>query len=274
MTECPSAETVAAFVDGRLDGSARREVIEHLAECGDCRELVSDIVDFQAEEEPADVVARPRFGGRRVATIAASLAAAAALIVVFATPVRERIFGGGMASLVEATRDVSVRPTEGRLSGEFEYKRPKERFRGADDEDAQLWRVMAETAELESARRPDLHALGVARLYLGREDQAIAELRRALQQADDDDDRSAIAADLAAALIARRHERDAAEANALMEQEWRTRKTPVVAWNRAAALEALHRDGDAIRAWDDYLRLDPSSPWAEEAKQRRDSLRD
>lgn len=271
MTDCPSAETVAAFVDGRLTGSARRDVVEHLAECGDCRNLVNDVVDFQAEEEPAEI-ARPQFGRRRFATVAASLAAAAALIVVFATPIRERIFGGGMSSLVKAAQSVSVRPTEGRLSGEFDYKPPKERFRGGDDEDAQLWPVMAEAAELESSRRRDLHALGVAHLYLGHHDQAIAELRRALQDEDDEEDRTAIAADLAAALIARRDERDAEEAHALMERAWPKHKTPAVAWNRAAALEALHRDAEAVRAWDDYLQLDPNSPWSKEAKHSRDTL--
>lgn len=271
MTECPSAEMIAAFVEGRLTGSARGEVVEHLAECGDCRDLVNDVVDFQSEEEPAEV-ARPQFGRKRFAAVAASVAAAAALIALFATPLRERIFGGGMSSLVEATKSVSVRPTEGRLSGDFDYKRPKERFRGADEENTQLWPVMAEAAELESARRRDLHALGVAHLYLGHTDQAVAELRRAMQDADDEDDRTAIAVDLAAALIARRHEGDAAEAYALIEGVWSKQKTAAVAWNRAAALEALHRDADAIRAWDAYLQLDPNSDWSKEAKQTRDAL--
>ncbi len=279
-TNCPSDETLAAFIDGRMSASAREDVVEHLSECGLCRDVVHSAVDFQAEpadqgdgEERVPEVARPAFGGRRIARAAALLAAAAALVVVFGGPLRERIFGGdGMSALVEASRAVSVRPGEGRLSADFDYKQPKPRFRGGESEETELWRVMAEAAELEQARRPDLHALAVAHLYLGREDEAIEGLRRAMQEAGNAEKRNAIANDLAAALIARRATGDAEAALALAEGAWRTAKTPAVAWNRAAALQALDRDADAIRAWNEYLQLDPSSPWAAEAKRNRDSL--
>ena len=53
MTNCPSEETLAAFIDGRLDIEARQRVVEHVTTCEDCYAIVSFAWDFQAEE-PAE----------------------------------------------------------------------------------------------------------------------------------------------------------------------------------------------------------------------------
>ncbi|MBP7866987.1 MAG: zf-HC2 domain-containing protein [Acidobacteria bacterium] len=83
-SECPSTETLAAFVDGCLRGRERRAVTGHLADCGRCREVVSETVRFSAEAAgslPSPVVAFPgarrRFNARRVLAAAALLAGAA-----------------------------------------------------------------------------------------------------------------------------------------------------------------------------------------------------
>jgi hypothetical protein len=44
---CPSEETNAAFLDGRLDEEARRQVVEHLADCGECRDMAVAVDEFR-----------------------------------------------------------------------------------------------------------------------------------------------------------------------------------------------------------------------------------
>jgi hypothetical protein len=44
-------------------------------------------------------------------------------------------------------------------------------------------------------------------------------------------------------------------------------------FNRALALQALNLPMDALAAWDEYLDLDPESPWSLEAEARKDALR-
>lgn len=39
---CPEVELLAAFADGRLEGEEKARLIEHLANCEDCRELVAE----------------------------------------------------------------------------------------------------------------------------------------------------------------------------------------------------------------------------------------
>jgi anti-sigma factor RsiW len=43
---CVDAEQLAAYVDGRLDASARRKVEAHLARCGDCRTIFAETAAF------------------------------------------------------------------------------------------------------------------------------------------------------------------------------------------------------------------------------------
>ena len=49
-------------------------------------------------------------------------------------------------------------------------------------------------------------------------------------------------------------------------------RSPEAAWNRAVVLEAASWL-KSNEAWDDYLRLDPGSEWAAEARRRRAALR-
>lgn len=94
----PDAETLAAFVDGRLTGTARERMVAHLADCTECHEMLVDVVAVLGDPavagatEPQTVIAaaegaagtalRPpvsRF--RRVLPVAAAVAAAALLAV-------------------------------------------------------------------------------------------------------------------------------------------------------------------------------------------------
>jgi hypothetical protein len=90
------------------------------------------------------------------------------------------------------------------------------------------------------------------------------------------DERDAIATDLAAALIgrARWSGNDDDYRNALrLSNDVLTRKqTPEALWNRAIATEMLYAKAEALRAWDDYLKVDSNSPWAKEAMEHKADL--
>jgi len=61
---CPDDETVAALVEGRLDGEALRAIAQHVDGCPSCRELVADAVrgpaEAGAEALPTGVAPLPR----------------------------------------------------------------------------------------------------------------------------------------------------------------------------------------------------------------------
>lgn len=93
-SECPSTETLAAFADGKLRGRERRAVTGHLADCGRCREVVSETVRFGAEEAlPPSVAAFP--GERR--SLNPRLVLAAAALLAGAAWLGVRWFGPGPA---------------------------------------------------------------------------------------------------------------------------------------------------------------------------------
>lgn len=55
MTPHPDSATLAAFVDGRLSGDHRERVVEHLARCDDCHELVADVAHVLRDPAVAQV---------------------------------------------------------------------------------------------------------------------------------------------------------------------------------------------------------------------------
>jgi hypothetical protein len=90
-TTHPDLESLAAFVDGRLAGAEHARVIEHLARCEDCFEVVAETGEVQEELEEDEasqpggafednVVVHPS-AWRRWAPAAAALAAALVLAV-------------------------------------------------------------------------------------------------------------------------------------------------------------------------------------------------
>jgi hypothetical protein len=82
----PSPAVLAAFVDGRLSGDPRAEVVAHLDRCRDCYDVFAETVRFQREEAPRGRVLRPaRFGAPQWVWWTA--AAAAVLVVAIVVPV-------------------------------------------------------------------------------------------------------------------------------------------------------------------------------------------
>ena len=278
METCPDVETLAAFSEGTLAAELRLEVMEHIADCGQCQQ---DLVDLDAAKrelklEP-DNVRRGSFG-RWIAPLAA---AAAVVVVLFGVPsIRERILGGdSMGKLVEAANRAPKRATAGRLSGDFAYKE-YQNFRGGDNEDvsprgddaeAAKWAVdlaAAKAAEqAENTPSPaNLHADGVGKLLLKTPADALPVLQEAAKA---DPQSVAILTDLSAAYYARA---DYGQALATATKAWNIEHTQAAAWNRALSLEALNRKREAVDAWGEYLKLDPSSPWADEVRTKH--LRD
>lgn len=274
MTPHTQIESLAAFIDGRLTGSERRAVEEHLASCDDCRaelNLVAEAQEAGVVDVPPSNVVEGNFGIRK-ALIA--VAAAAAIGFVLLPDTRERIAfyrTGGTSALVAASQSLPEREIEARPMGGFPYKPLKKTPRGPGDnpiEDEDLWPMKdaALRAQANADSVKELRAAAIGHLLLSDYDQAVTTIERAVKAGDADD--AALLNDVATIYFERARRRgnpaDSVRALAAAERSWQLAKTPESAWNRALAREAGGRDSAA--AWRDYLALDSTSPWAEEAR--------
>src|SRR5262249_32319124 len=114
---------------------------------------------------------------------------------------------------------------------------------------------------------------GIADLVVGELDAAIDELNQAAV----DHPRAETFSDLSAAYLRRfvRQGRtpDAEAARSMAERA--ISASPTLAepyFNQAWALETLKRNDDAVSAWRQYLTVDGSSLWADEARRHLDDL--
>lgn len=292
MTNCPTDETVAAFVDGRLPPEARAEVMAHIADCPDCYALVSAGWDYQAmeqkeeekEKEELAPVVEGRFGSWWMWTAAAI---AATVVIVLQLPVtREWLTRDWIGSerersdLIAAQNSAKVRPVEGRLSG-FSYQPLKKITRGSDDTlDDDLSKITLEAAAAKLKARTaetarEWQALSAAHLLLGERREAIEAIEKAAALSPRD---PAILNDRIVAYLAQyRWQGDADAAQRALEAAesvWQVEQTPEIAFNRALAFEAVKRRNESIGAWQEYLALDAKSPWANEARQHLQRLQD
>jgi hypothetical protein len=274
----PSDETLAAFIDGRVDAETRGRVVEHLASCAECYSVFIGSTEIPAAVA-ADVSNVRPFRRARYAIAAAAIAAAAA-IGFFITPAGQRLYHpDGLAALAAAAP--SARTFEGRISG-FPYRREAPITRGVEADPSQnpanykLLDVAAKVQAnaLKSPSVENLHALGVSQLLLGKSSEAMQTLGDALEKSGGLDASTDVAliSDYAAALCSRAADARSTESAELAaraaERAWSLRRTPETAWNRAVALETLRGGAPADQAWRDYLKLDSSSDWAREARAR------
>ena len=257
MMNCPSDETLAAFIDGRLEAEARSEVIAHLSSCAACRAVLQTAHEY----EPAAVARRSWL------IPAATLAAAAAIAaVLFLGPIGDRYrVDRYTRALTAATAGLDERAVAARPSIDIAYK-PHSVTRGrgitaADDPD-----LLTAAAKLDDIAREDpsaanLHAAGVALLLTDRYDaDAVTQLEAALQKSPLPS--AELLNDLAAAYY---ETRDDAKAKATIERAWRMKQSAAIAWTRAFILGT--RDG-----WNDYLKIDPHSEWSAEARRELDQI--
>lgn len=208
--------------------------------------------------------------GRRILQYSAALAVAAAVVFAFLQYNRP-----GIDDLVAASAKQDERAFDGRLSGGFGYGTPPVRTRGSDDPNPDLSKYDVTAVAYELAEDRDAHRRGIGLLFVAKElgqgsatfrDQGITALDEALKQKPDDPRRMN---DLAVALLDRGAKGDYERALELANRAWSLEPTPEAAWNRALAMDLSHRYADAVQAWDDYLKVDPSSPWAAEARDKR-----
>jgi hypothetical protein len=267
----PSEETLAMFVDDRLDSASHDDVLAHIASCGECRELVLMTSDLRAEE---NVVPGPFVWHKWMAAVA-GVAAAAVIGFVALQPV---LVGPSVDKVVAAVGTLEKRPSAGRLAG-LSYKVANEPKRGPEDEKHDRTVAFYQVAaDLEEAKFPNAHAVGLVTLGLaenGADVKKAVDLLSSAYEKAEGDERDAIAIDLAAARLARLYwvdsKEDAQSALDLSEEVLKRKQSPEALWNRAVALESLDEKA-AIGAWDDYLKLDPNSEWSVEAQHRRNNL--
>ena len=89
---CPDVELLARAAERGVEAGASAALVEHLAECADCRSIVAAVA-LDAHDEPAPalrpphgVTSRPARRNARVVSIAASIAASLAALTVVAAP--------------------------------------------------------------------------------------------------------------------------------------------------------------------------------------------
>lgn len=229
---------------------------------------------------------RPRGLKTRWVVAGSVLAVAAALAMVawLQPEVWQRIRGGEpvdplMAKLVEAVGE--ERYIEARLTGGFKYGPLRSVTRGPGDLSQQNLALLAAAGELQKTAQEDssaanLHSWGVAQLLLGEYDGAARTLESAVAASPNE---SRLQNDLASGYLAAAKALDrpgdypralAAAERALI----RDRRFAEAHFNRALALESLGLVAEAVQAWEEYLRVDESSPWAGEARQRLSALRE
>ena len=110
----------------------------------------------------------------------------------------------------------------------------------------------------------------MADLITGRSSEARANLEQAVAQAPHD---AQLLSDLSAAYLvsAERDGRADDLARALASADRAIAKDPSLKearFNRALALERLHTNEKAREAWNEYFKIDSTSDWAEQVRQR------
>ena len=287
----PPAEDLGCFIEGTLDDEARAAVVEHLADCDDCRMTMVDALAF---DDPAafdeDPIVKPRpASGRWWAAAAAAIAiAVGGMWLVDARSDPE-------APLIEASVGLPSRQVEARLNG-FQYV-GLHRMRGGDQETGtatfRLEGEVQKVLELHGNSAKTLHARGVAHLLaagLKKVDPQASDAQRQEDAAEIKSERAKAIeslsaavggapnnvkyqSDLAAALIETGDSENLKLAVGACDQAINIDPGSREAlFNRAIALRNL-RDERATAAFRNYLKVDPSSPWAEEAKQQIDLLK-
>ena len=285
---------LAAFTAGRLGAEDRRPLIEHVAACGTCKELVLAAGDIQAWRSatlPADE--KWTFSARRLALVAA-LVAWALLAMRYRASLERRLFSrSDMEAVVTASALLDVRPSLARLSADFPYRPAKRPVRGSDVDAAgepgsgEVWSLITRflgTGEPASLDRR--HALGVSYLLVGKLKLAVKTLEETIQsevserggvvEAIRRSRNPALLNDLAATYetMAERQgdQKSGPMALEAAQRAWKLDRTPQIAWTRAVIIDAYHLREPSVAAWRDYLALEPRSEWSDFARQRLNEL--
>jgi tetratricopeptide (TPR) repeat protein len=287
--ECPDLETIATYLDGRLGERDRESVAGHVAQCETCYFVLTEAAQIRRVEapkpalDPAAVLPSIKdWPPRRIvrSSAAAVMAIAACLTLAVGTGIVPWRTGDSaeMRALVAAVG--TARPIEARLSGGFEYG-PLRAVRGGPAwsrpalPDVRI--AVARSEQRAMARRtPEtLQSLGVGYLVMGEVERAVPLLEQAVEQPAPP---AKMLSDLSASYLVRadrgHNPQDKTKALAVAERALHAdARLPEALFNRALALERLSLTDEARRAWQDFVALDPESPWSAEARVHLDALK-
>lgn len=266
MPNCPSDETLAAFIDGRLTGDERQQVLEHVSICSECRDAFQTAHEFAEESGHAGNVVPLR---RSWLIPGATLAAAAAIAtVVFLGPAgdgyrRER----DLRELSAATAHWKERPIAARPSIDVAYKDHQVMRSGGEEAELGDHRLLSAAAKLgkraeDRRTAANLHAAGVAFLLAGDYAKEAVQLLEEAQAA-----MSPPGPELLNDLAAAYYETNDPRARETIDRAWQLKKSPNIAWTRATIL-------GSEQAWKDYLAIDSTSEWAAEARENLEFFAD
>jgi len=281
---CPDDEQLAAYVDNRLDPSARLRTEAHLADCSRCRTVLRDTQAFLNREAQRFPKRRSQLGWPTAAI--AGLATAAAVLLYLGTGMvwfsrrapTEPAARPELAGLVAAAAHEPTRLAEGRLSGGFVYKPAPVQTRGATAGISPEVKIAAARIE-QSVRGQNTPAaeaaLGASYLAVGDLDRAVERLEAAVDQSPGDPH---FQNDLSVAYIARATRSGRADdwPKAFAAAERAAKSDPKLVepcFNRALALEGLTLATEAAEAWDECARASTGSEWANEAQARAEAIR-
>jgi CHAT domain-containing protein len=280
LTDCVDAETLALFAEGKLSRAEMKPVLDHVTTCASCMRIVK-IAGARAASSDDELDLRPenRHEKPRRNWLPWLAVAAAVIVMLLAIPAI-RLFRVTPAERLIALSPRSARIVEPRIAGGFPWApwRGTERAGNAST-DATRLRLGGVAGELmqrgdEEKTPVAQHAAGVALLLAERPLDATPRLRDAADHAPDD---ARSWSDLAAAHYAAAAQTGRAslypEALAAADRALRIdNELPEALFNRALILERMGLREAARAAWERYLRADPSSPWASEAREHLQRL--
>jgi tetratricopeptide (TPR) repeat protein len=273
---CPDPELLACFIDGRTTSAERAAVESHLARCEDCYFAFSETIQVQrASDEVIQGATITRRTRRLRPRIFSALAAAAALVLAVQSfrpglapnDRYEARLTSALGRLDEAMGE--HRPVQSRLSAGAAYRpvEPPRRAGTAGDEAPLAVREAIVALEREAmaggssveARR----AMGLMYLMTGRSRRAVEILAPMAERSQD----ARVLSDTAAAWLARRDPGDALRARDVAERAVVADPGNAEAWfNLGLAAKAVGRPWRAVEAWTQYLTIDATSGWADEAR--------
>ncbi len=277
---CPEPEVIGAFVEGRLGAWKRWKMTRHLDRCETCRDDVAALTEFVAAPAASNVVRfEPASTPRWWIAAAASLVTLVGAAIAWQMMHRPR---SPIAPLVAASSRLGYRSIDARLSGGFEWATPRDPFRSSiEDSNPKRQQLVGaagdvrERADANPGDAPLQHAAAIASLLTGDLTAAIERLDKLAQEHPDD---AQVWSDLAAArqAAAIRFAMEAEKPLALAAVDRALKidpQLPEALFNRALILEGLGVLAQAREAWDQYLAIDSTSAWAQEARKRRDAIR-
>jgi tetratricopeptide (TPR) repeat protein len=261
MTNHSDMESLAAFVDGRLEREERDAVVKHLETCEECQGFVREAAAFEQEEEAAEAAPKPRRTWW-------SVAAAAVVVVLAVAPfirgfLQRRESEKHAQKVFAAMLETGTRTMATRFSGQNTYapwkvmrSEPKGKNLFLQGAAADL-AITTEEDDSPTGRR----RAALAESILGDKKKALAILTGIPEKSRD----AAIWNDIAG--YQHHLGGDQAALAAINEALRLDPKMPEALFNRAAILQQRD-DRGAAAAWQEYFAVEPTGQWAEEARKK------